>query len=123
MKKLIFVYGTLLEGYGNHAHFLKGKGRKLGGYTTEPEFTMYDVGYFPGVKHEGNTSIIGEVYEVDEETFQHIDGLEGYNPEAPQSGLYNRKQINTPWGEAWIYIINHTFTQDNIVASGSWRTR
>lgn len=125
MKEKIFVYGTLLEGQGNHRAFLS-NARKFGEYTTEPEFTMLHLGGFPGVVPEGETAVIGEVYEVTEEEFRHVDSLEGYNERNPKSGLYNRMQISTPFGLAWMYTINDRYSNDsqtNIIKSGSWLTQ
>jgi len=122
-KRLLFVYGTLLEGHGNWRYFLEGKSKKLGEHITEPEFTMLHLGGYPGVVPNGNTSIHGEVYEVDEPTFRSIDSLEGYYENNPENGLYNRQLINTPYGEAWIYIFNggrRGSSYYNIIESGSW---
>jgi len=123
-KEKIFVYGTLLKGCSNHPYFLS-EAKKLGSHTTEPEFTMLHLGGFPGVVANGNTAIVGEVYEVTEQQLEGIDHLEGYNSENPQFGLYNKKQINTPWGPAWIYIYNarRDISDSQIIHSGSWNTR
>lgn len=72
----IFVYGSLKAGLHNH-HRLRGA-RFVGNARTEPAFTMYSLGSFPGVVSIGNTSIEGEVYEVDAETLAGLDELEGH---------------------------------------------
>lgn len=121
MSKIkIFVYGTLLEGYGNHRHFLS-NAEKLGEYQTDPKFTMISLGGFPGLMEGGKTSIQGEVYEVTEEEFKNVDRLEGYNAHNPTTGLYNRIQIPTEYGNAWVYIINRSSDRYPIITNGSWK--
>jgi len=124
-KILIFVYGTLLSGQGNHIYFL-GDSKKVGEHVTEPEFEMLHLGGYPGLVEKGHTAITGEVYEVDELTFRHIDGLEGYHNTEPSSGLYNRKQIATPYGDAWVYIYNdrgRDLGNYRRIPSGSWKNK
>jgi gamma-glutamylcyclotransferase (GGCT)/AIG2-like uncharacterized protein YtfP len=122
-KERIFVYGTLLEGCGNHQYYLR-DAKKLGEHITDSQFTMLHLGGFPGVIGIGNTAIRGEVYEITENEFRDIDGLEGYNPNNPSYGLYDRTQIKTPWGNAWIYLYNHRDNHHfNKITSGSWRNK
>lgn len=120
-KIKVFVYGTLLEGYGNHKYFLS-NAKKLGEHITSPNYTMLHLGGFPGVIQEGDTAIKGEVYEVSEEELRRLDRLEGYDLASPTSGLYNRKEIHTEWGKAWIYIYNYYNNYNyNTIPSGSWK--
>lgn len=110
-KTNVFVYGTLKKGYGNH--ILLEESKYLGKYNTEPEFTMHSLRAFPAVLPFGNTSIKGEVYEVDSDTFKRLDRLEGY------PSLYERIQIPTEYGDAWVYIMN-SVRDINVVESGEW---
>ena len=48
---------------------------------------------------QGEDSIIGEVWSVDEETFAYLDAIEGY------PDFYDRRIIETSKGDAWIYFI------------------
>ena len=120
MKK-VFVYGSLLSGLGNHGLLSESK---LVGITKTPKsFNMLDLGSFPGVieEREGK-AIIGEVYEVDDMTFNRLDQLEGYNKNNPTRGLYDRMIIETEFGEAYMYTYNnHYGGGDNIVEDGDWR--
>ena len=103
MTDLVFVYGTLRKGCGNHR--LLTEQVKLGKDTIKG-YRMYSLhGGFPGVV-EGNEQdyVVGEVYEVD--TIRRLDGLEGYRPDEPKRGLYDRKQVETIYGTAWVYIYN-----------------
>jgi gamma-glutamylcyclotransferase (GGCT)/AIG2-like uncharacterized protein YtfP len=118
----VFVYGSLLSGMGNHG--LLSSAKFIGTTKTTPHFKMMDLGWFPGVveHHEGD-SIIGEVYEVDDEQLYRLDRLEGYNSSNPTMGLYNKKEINTEFGKAIIYIYNNPFERTGIfVSNGDWRT-
>ena len=98
----VFVYGTLLEGEGNHSYYLQGSSYK--GKAAVSGYEMYDIGAFPGIV-PGNGSIPGEVYEVDYETLRNLDYLEG------EGSLYFRKSVPVKMstGEsafAWIYVYN-----------------
>lgn len=120
----VFVYGSLLSGLGNHG-LLTGSAF-IGKAITPPEFTMLDLGAFPGVVHtiEGGSTVIGEVYEVDDMTLRRLDHLEGYDSDDPKSGLYNRMQIPTEFGEAFIYTYNNMYGRSYIhpIENGDWRT-
>ena len=98
----VFVYGTLLEGEGNHSYYLQGSRCK--GKAAVSGYEMYDIGAFPGIV-PGAGSIPGEVYEVEYETLQNLDYLEG------EGSLYIRKSahVKMSTGEsafAWIYVYN-----------------
>jgi len=115
MNKRVMVYGSLKSGRGFGNHSLIEHCDKLGDFTTPKEYTMYHLGGFPGIVCEGNTAIVGEVYEVDDDTFSRLDLLEGY------PHFYNRKEIKTDYGDAWIYFLakNESWS-DTIVENGEW---
>lgn len=107
----VFVYGSLKQGYHNHPHFL-GNSELMAQHTTEPKYTLHNLGAFPAVTLNGNTAIVGEVYDVDDETFRRLDRLEGY------PHFYNRKTIDTPHGDAWMYYLEKC--DNDVVESGEW---
>jgi gamma-glutamylcyclotransferase (GGCT)/AIG2-like uncharacterized protein YtfP len=120
----VFVYGSLLSGMGNSGLL---SNSKMLGTTISPEnFAMVDLGYFPGViideTHPGK--VMGEVYEVDDDTLKRLDSLEGYRAQDPKSGLYDRMTINTEIGEAYIYIYNNKYgrSNPNFIENGDWKT-
>ena len=104
-KTRVFVYGTLKQGHGNHEYYLAGNDgvEYLGRCYITGDFTMYSNGAFPmvvkGDNPEALNHIVGEVYEVDEDTLDALDALEGH-PE-----WYCREKVLTPWKKAWVYIM------------------
>mgnify|MGYP003529405811 CR=1 FL=1 len=64
MKKyLVACYGSLRRGMSNYQYYLSNSEYK-GKFTTEPEYTMHSLSYYPALKLNGNHSIVMEVYEV-----------------------------------------------------------
>jgi len=124
MKTKVFVYGTLLSGYGNWAWALKDQ-TLVGEAETLPTYTMLHLGGFPGIIPEGETAIQGEVYEVDEKCLKDLDSLEGVDDNCPERGLYRREKIELADGRKVLtYIYNDdTSWRDHstVIASGSWR--
>jgi len=119
MKKyLVAVYGSLRKKQSNYEYYLSNSIYK-GTFSTEPEYTLHSLTYYPGLKLNGNTSVIMEVYEVDENTLETLNRLEGYRPEE-KSTFYDRIEINTPWGKAFTYIYVSELSKDSIVESGDW---
>ena len=119
MKKyLVAVYGSLRKKQSNYEYHLSNSTYK-GTFTTEPEYTMYSLSYYPALKLNGNHSIVMEVYEVDEETLKNLNRLEGYCP-GEKSTFYDRIEIDTPWGKAFTYIYVNELSKDSIVESGDW---
>ena len=120
----VFVYGTLLSGYGNWNWALKDQ-KLIGEAETLPEYTMLHLGGFPGIIEGGSTAIKGEVYEVDEERMEDLDRLEGADLRYPEAGMYRRETITLADGqEVLTYIYNAREGWDNydeVVESGSWR--
>ena len=108
----VAVYGTLREGFGNHA--LLAKSKLLSREKTQPEFTMYSLGGFPFILHDGDTPMVVEVYEVDDTVMGSLDRLEGYPT------FYDRKQIPTSQGDAWIYFMHTAYRGTEVVDSGDW---
>lgn len=98
MNHLVFVYGSLKQGYGNH-HFVA-TSKFLGETRTlKRAYKMLALGSFPGVFKGGKHSIEGELYEVNDLVLSNLDRLEsnGY--------FYKRELILLANGqEAWMYV-------------------
>lgn len=115
----IFVYGTLMSNDYNHSVISEGNCKFLKKAMTKREFTLYDLGGFPGMVRGGNNSIIGEVHEVCSETIRRMDILEGH----PQ--FYRRSLIELQCGEkVQTYILNQDYVKGcPIIKSGSWKNK
>ena len=72
---ILFVYGTLQRGQRNH-HLMR-EARFLGEAVTEPQYTLLDLGSFPGMIAGGATAVQGELYEVGPELLARLDRHEG----------------------------------------------
>jgi gamma-glutamylcyclotransferase (GGCT)/AIG2-like uncharacterized protein YtfP len=116
IPSLICVYGTLRRGHGNHR--ILENSEFLGEFRTENGYTMISLGGFPGLLLDGKDSIVCEVFKVDNKsTAQRLDMLEGY------PNFYNRTQIDTPWGKAWVYYLEHNeykLSRYPIIEEGDW---
>lgn len=117
----IFCYGTLMKGHGNHRLLLKETTKALGKASTPSAFTMVHLGGFPGIIRGGETSIQGEVYEVDAETLARLDRLEGH------PDFYRREPIEgllMPDGshlDAEVYVLPASYlARGKTIPSGVW---
>jgi gamma-glutamylcyclotransferase (GGCT)/AIG2-like uncharacterized protein YtfP len=115
---LIAVYGSLRKGLYNHV--LIEKSTYVGKFDTLPEYNLYDLGSYPALTKDGNTSIVVEVYRVNEKTLVDVDRLEGYRKDNLGSCHYVREKIDTPFGEAYIYVFPHSVSGYVKVTSGDW---
>ena len=113
----VFVYGTLKKEHSNHS--LLEKSKYIGKCTTDPLYTLIDLGPFPAVLDQGRGSIVGEVYKVSEATLGDLDMLEGY------PHLYQRHEITTHYGKAWVYTMDEDqvgrLDESMVIESGEWR--
>jgi len=97
------VYGTLKRGHSNHGVLA---GARYVGRCQVRAITLYDIGPFPGAKLRKSQGVNVEVYDVTDRVFARLDKLEDYKPHAPGAGEYDRRQLETPFGPAWIYLYN-----------------
>jgi gamma-glutamylcyclotransferase (GGCT)/AIG2-like uncharacterized protein YtfP len=82
----VFVYGTLKVGGGNH--YLLSNSRFIERYVLD-DHILYDIGHgFPYMTRGGGYgATYGEIYEIDKDTLNRLDALEGLG------SLYNRDSI------------------------------
>ena len=115
----IFVYGTLMKGDYNHSIISNRNNKFLKNAVTKKGFTLYDLGGFPGMTKEGNSSVVGEVYEVCNATVSRMDILEGH----PQ--FYRRSTIELQCGEkVQTYILDDAYVRGcPVIKSGSWKNK
>lgn len=108
----IFVYGTLKRGQRNF-RFIRGS-KYYGRHVTANCFSMYQFEGFPAVCRDGDDAISGEVYGVGKRRFHLLDELEWY----PR--LYQRIEIPTPWGKAWMYVVEPDLCRGRPKLGGKW---
>ncbi len=119
-SNLVFVYGTLMKGFGNNQIIQRHSGLKIADGTIYG--TMYNLGYFPGVKLGGAGLVHGEIWKVNASCMQSLDALEG------EGHLYKRKKVSVTDSEAtiedvWVYEIMSRQRLQQLVPSGNWRDR
>jgi len=122
---LVFVYGSLLKGLGNH-RLLENSGVKFVEETTVRAklYTSHWAWPFMIFSLSNKDKLKGEVYEVDLATFRRLDMLEGYSP-GRCDGLFIRKNATTASGKTvWIYEGGPGLRfdrQNTLIKSGDWR--
>ncbi len=116
-KHLVFVYGTLRSG-GAGAMATRFPNSK---FIAEAKVSgvLYDLGPFPGLLlDESRSLVMGEVYEIDEETLTKLDEFEA-------TSNYLRKQVDITFGNervsCWTYEPNPDFySLRTLITSGDW---
>lgn len=113
MSNLVFVYGTLKNGYGNH-HCMKRASGEFLGESSVQDLKIYNYcSHFPAVAEGEGGRVYGEVYRVKD--MAPLDTLEGY----PR--LYTRKIFQTSYGPAWVYLMPAKRLQNTSeIKSGKW---
>jgi gamma-glutamylcyclotransferase (GGCT)/AIG2-like uncharacterized protein YtfP len=118
MNKLVAVYGSLRKGLGNHR--VLGASKLVGTSLTGPDWEMFSLGGFPGVR-KGNTRITVEVYHVTEESVAtRLDGLEGYRGPSSPNNFYGKEVVKTEAGDAEMYTLLEGYEGSPIVEGGNW---
>lgn len=113
----LFVYGSLLRGEEHHPWLRGATFRGLA--ATEPRFTLYDLGAFPGMVAQGDYSVVGELYDVDATLLASLDELEQH------PGVYFRSPVPLVGGDnAQAYLLTPSQVQGCIpIKTGDWRQR
>jgi gamma-glutamylcyclotransferase (GGCT)/AIG2-like uncharacterized protein YtfP len=111
--ELVFVYGTLKRGHGNHHWLLDAP---FLGEAVLPDVVLHDLGPFP-MAVPGEGIVRGEVYRVDAAGLARLDRLEGY----PR--LYDRRPLPLADGrQAWVYLGRpHQVRHVSAIADGCWQ--
>ena len=117
-KHLVFVYGTLRRGdaLAMSIRFPNSKfiaDAKVSG-------SLYDLGAYPGLLlDKTNSSVVGEVYEVDDEILNQLDEIEA-------SSDYVRKQVEISLDtqrSCWLYVPERnpeSYPGHTLITSGDW---
>ena len=108
----VFVYGTLKRGQRNY-HFLR-DAEFVGEFTTPGIYSMFEFDDYPAVCLRGRHAVRGEIYLVTDRQFKMLDDLEWY------PHFYQRIEIPTDFGDAWMYIVKLRLCRDKQQLPGSW---
>jgi gamma-glutamylcyclotransferase (GGCT)/AIG2-like uncharacterized protein YtfP len=94
----VFVYGTLMKGELHHTSIQHA--RFVRAAETPAAYELVQIDYYPAMLRGGSSRIVGELYEVDDETLKRLDELE----EVPH--YYERCTIELADGsEALTYVM------------------
>ncbi|MCC6934518.1 MAG: gamma-glutamylcyclotransferase [Candidatus Yanofskybacteria bacterium] len=115
MDKLLFVYGTLMQGMRNHVYLEKAT--LVGPAETKPEYELLYNGSIPAMR-PGSESVKGELYEVNDEILAGLDVVEDV-----AANLYERHEIEVGGKTAIAYLGGNIFNQDSWehVPNGDYR--
>jgi len=117
MAELVFVYGTLRRGHGNHVLLQNSKFVDYG--FTKDKYAMYHTGIPFVNEYEEVSNIFGEVYQVSGHVLEMLDLLEGH------PGWYERKKTIVIGGKkryrAWLYFNNTK--EGELIESGDYERR
>lgn len=89
-KHLVFVYGTLKQGYGNNR--LLQNADFIGDAVTVEKYRMLHGGFPIVLDDQQKFQIHGELYRVTDHQLRNCDSLEGYHGEG-RHNMYDRKTI------------------------------
>jgi gamma-glutamylcyclotransferase (GGCT)/AIG2-like uncharacterized protein YtfP len=119
MKHIIFVYGTLRQGFHNHRLLA---GSKFLGEGSAYGVKLYDAGPFPAVLKEHKSAVLGELYEVDDTTLARLDRLESvphlYRRETVLCDLHEESDAEI---DAFIYIWNQSPDRLKAIPGGDYK--
>jgi len=123
-----FMYGTLKEGRPLDRPALAELRTKVREATIEG--SIYNLGPFPAVKLDGKGTVIGEIHTYPESRVSDIkllmDRIEGFNPVAPERGLYTRQKVKATLKKdgstitVWVYEFNGALRAERRIADGVW---
>lgn len=88
----VAVYGTLRAGGINDIARLRAGLRCLG--RTQLLGSLYDLGWYPGLRLQGKQTVLAEVYPLDDALEQQLDGIEGLWP--VDMGEYVKRILTVP---------------------------
>jgi|WetSurMetagenome_2_1015567.scaffolds.fasta_scaffold1253785_1 gamma-glutamylaminecyclotransferase len=112
---LVFVYGTLRHGQGNH--YLIEFSKFIGMAQTKIRYALYAYGIPFLSRSSAISQVTGEVYSVDQVTLIRLDQLEGhpdfYKREIAEVVLQDGTEL-----KAWVYF--HDTVRGNLIESGDF---
>jgi len=117
VSHIVFVYGTLMKGELHHTSIAHA--RFVRAAETQPEYELVQIDYYPAMLSGGGSRIMGELYEVDDQTLARLDELE----EVPH--YYERRTITLADGtDALAYVMPRERARGSSpIPSGYFRMR
>ena len=116
-QHFVFIYGTLRRGSPGSMSIRFPKSKFIA--EAKVNGRLYDLGPYPGLRlDESNSTVVGEVYEVDEELLNELDEFEA-------SSNYVRSPVEISLGgqrkKCWTYEPNpECYRLEKIITSGDW---
>jgi gamma-glutamylcyclotransferase (GGCT)/AIG2-like uncharacterized protein YtfP len=119
-KFLIGVYDHLRrDGEANDMYLHDAK--YIGTYYTDPDFDLYALSpAYPGLRKGGSTSVLLEIFEVTEDDIKIADYYEGFSEFAPSQSIFDRIEIDTPFGPCYVYEYSKIISGKPLIESGDW---
>ena len=110
----LFVYGTLMSGFGNN-RLLTGASLLNEEYKLNA-FKMKSFGFFPVITPDNASSVLGEMWDINDNHLERCDRLEGH------PNFYTRIKLEDDDGMFYTYMQPISkLTQLPDVTSGNWR--
>lgn len=118
VKKLVFVYGTLMRGRKAHG-LLEAHGARFLGEAGLDGYALYDLGAFPGIVPEDGAVVRGEAYLLSLQGLADADRYEG------EGSLFSRvkEDIQITGGvrvPADVYVYRHSVAGMKKLPAGQW---
>jgi gamma-glutamylcyclotransferase (GGCT)/AIG2-like uncharacterized protein YtfP len=125
---LLFVYGTLMKGFGED--WQRKVGADLVGRGTI-RASLYDLGNYPGARLFSagpGERVSGELYRLRDSTLalRILDKYEEFFPLKPKKSLFIRKRVSVTLEDgrrkrAWAYLYNGAMANAKLIPSGRYR--
>ncbi|HAS50585.1 MAG TPA: gamma-glutamylcyclotransferase [Gammaproteobacteria bacterium] len=118
----VFVYGTLLKRMSRSSVL----DNSLYYGLAIIEADLYNLGSYPGIK-QGDGCVVGEIYEVSQQTGKELDEIEGYDFHYHQDSLFIREEVEAcslSYGakiDCYVYCYNGDFYNAKIIQHGDYR--
>lgn len=114
-KHLLFTYGTLRAAHANSARNGLTPDKLVATDVILPDFSVFNLGWFPGVRIEQGAKTIGDLWYVTDDDLPGLDRYEG----VPH--LYRREIVTIKgYGEVFVYVYNNNSQQHRTIDSGDW---
>lgn len=123
-KLLVAFYDSFREGLISN-YLMDKSAVKAGQFSSLPEFCLIDVGTkkFDTIQdvvllQDFNLSVVMDVYEITETFLEELNEYYGYFHNGYDLNRHNRTKIQTPYGEAYLYVNNQVIKEGKIIPSG-----